>query len=183
MRQDLVWASTSSDQTLEHLRLEVGAAGARADGQVVGLFDDRPLRLHYLLETASDWSVRSLRIEAFGGSQLALSSDGQGNWRDAGGNPLPALASCVDIDIQATPFTNTLPVRRLGLDVGASSEISVVYIPVPALVVRPERQRYTRSSPNKYLFEGLESGFQAELEVDEQGLVVEYAGLFERLRG
>lgn len=183
MRQDLVWASTSSDQTLEHLRLEIGADGTRADGQVVGLFDDQPLRLHYALEIAGDWLVRSVRIEAFGGLQLVLSGDGRGNWWDAGGNPLPTLAGCVDIDIQATPFTNTLPVRRLGLEVGAPGEISVVYIAVPSLAVEPKRQKYTCLSPKKYLFESLESDFQAELEVDEHGLVVEYAGLFERLRG
>lgn len=183
MQQEIVWASISSDQTLEHLHLNLEPDETRADGQVVGLFDGKPLRLHYRLEIDQDRFLRSLLIEVFGGSKLVLKSDGQGNWRDEDGTELPALAGCVEVDIQATPFTNTLPVRRLGLEVGASREIRVVYVPVPDLVIRPERQKYIRLAEDRYLYESLESGFRAELAVDEQGLVVEYTGLFKRLWG
>jgi hypothetical protein len=46
--------------------------------------------------------------------------------------------------------------------------------------VRPERQRYTRLSLTHWRYED-ESGFTADLEVDEHGLVLDYPGLFHRL--
>ena len=46
-------------------------------------------------------------------------------------------------------------------------------------------QRYTclerRPDVARYLYESIESGFRAELTVDADGLVMEYAGLFRRV--
>ncbi|HGJ9124583.1 TPA: putative glycolipid-binding domain-containing protein, partial [Pseudomonas aeruginosa] len=44
------------------------------------------------------------------------------------------------------------------------------------------RQAYTRLDASHYLYENLEgSAFKAVLLVDEQGLVIDYPGLFQRL--
>ena len=51
---------------------------------------------------------------------LHLESDGEGHWQE-NGKDRPDLHGCIDIDIQATPFTNTLPIRRLGLKTGEST--------------------------------------------------------------
>lgn len=181
MGQDVVWVSVSNDRTTEHLRLDAGPAGFRANGLVVGRFDGLPLRLRYTLDIADDWTVGSLRADLERGAGLDLDSDRRGNWHGTDGMRLETLEGCLDVDIQATPFTNTLPIRRLGLEVGGSREISVVYIPVPSLVPRRAQQKYTRLGPDKYLFEGLETGFRAVLQVDDQGLVLGYTGLFRRV--
>jgi hypothetical protein len=85
----------------------------------------------------------------------------------------------------ATPFTNTLPIRRLKLAVGEAADLTVVYVAVtPTLAVRPARQRYTHLRGNedgdRYLYESLERDFKRELLVDRQGLVVDYPGIWER---
>ena len=49
-------------------------------------------------------------------ARCSLESDGEGRWTDAAGKPLPALDGCIDIDLSASPLTNTLPVRRCGID-------------------------------------------------------------------
>ena len=109
-------------------------------------------------------------------------------WRDAaGGHPLPDLQGCIDVYIRVTPATNTLPIRRLGLAVGDSRDIAVAYVPLPqgAGDLRPRRvmQRYTRlDGPGRYRYEGLDSGFVAEIEVDAAGLVLDYPGVFRRSR-
>jgi hypothetical protein len=52
----------------------------------------------------------------------------------------------------------------------------------PDLRVRPQAQAYTRLAERLYLFENLDgSGFQAELAVDEDGIVLDYPGLFRRV--
>src|SRR5215203_6431025 len=68
--------------------------------------------------------------------------DGEGHWKRRGGEPMPDLDGCIDVDISATPFTNTLPIRRLGFEPGQSEELTVAYIRVPELLIGPERQRY-----------------------------------------
>lgn len=91
----------------------------------------------------------------------------------------PDLADCIGIDLSITPSTNTLPIRRLNLAVGASAEVTAAWVRFPALVVQPLRQRYTRLAPDRYLYESLESDFTAELTVDDLGLVTHYPGGWE----
>ena len=98
------------------------------------------------------------------------------------------LKGCLDVDISATPFTNTLPIRRLALQPGSSATLSMVYIAVPRMQVEVTQQRYTclevAPSGGRYRFESLRNGvssFTAELPVDRDGLVVDYPGLFRRV--
>ncbi|MNE75262.1 hypothetical protein D3C80_1714020 [compost metagenome] len=60
----------------------------------------------------------------------------------------------------------------------------MVFLEAPRLKPRRMRQGYTRHDANHYLYQNLEgSGFQAVLEVDEHGLVIDYPGLFQRVLG
>ena len=82
----------------------------------------------------------------------------------------------------ATPFTNTLPIRRHGLAAGQAETIQVVCVRFPELEVTSNRQRYTCLEPKqRYRFESLDSDFTREIEVDENGLVVTYPGPFRRI--
>jgi hypothetical protein len=103
-----------------------------------------------------------------------LRTDGIGHWRDETGAMLAELTGCLDVDIQATPFTNLLPIRRLKQKAGQQNEIGVVYIEVPSLIITRARQRYTCVEPlrpgaageaGKYLYEGPIGDFKAELPV------------------
>ena len=106
-----------------------------------------------------------------------------GNWRRAAtATAAGARTAAIDVDITATPFTNTLPIRRLNLSAGQSADITVAYIDVPSLTVTADPQRYTCLEPmRRYRFESLDSDFMREIEVDEHGLVVLYPDLFRRV--
>ena len=112
---------------------------------------------------------------------MVLTSDGRGNWRDGDGADQPLLAGCIDVDIAATPFTNTLPVRRLGSALRRRTAIAVVYVPVPSLAPQRREQAYTLLPNGRCLYEGPIGEFQAELELDADGLVLRYPSLFTRL--
>lgn len=79
-----------------------------------------------------------------------------------------------------------LPIRRLGLEPGESADLEVAYVAVPGLAVEPDGQRYTRLESGGhdeiYRYESLESDFVADLPVDADGLVLDYPGLFRRVR-
>jgi hypothetical protein len=173
---------------LEHLRLHVGESEIEADGVVIGEEDEAAFRARYVIRCDPGWRTREMIVDPLDGrGSLHLRSDGKGNWRDASGRSIPELKSCLDVDLSATPFTNTLPIRRLDLREGESSEIVAVYVDVPDMRLGPSRQRYTCLERNadgglyRYEDEELFRGFTADLPVDADGLVLNYPGIFRRI--
>jgi len=168
---------------LEHLVLREVDGFIRVDSFVIGRADGERFAAHYDIWCDDEWRTRGLTVRLIGeGGRLEASSDGAGDWQDGAGQSIPSLNSAIDVDISATPFTNTLPIRRLGLEAEQSEEIQVAYVDVPSLTLTAERQRYTCLEPmRRYRFESLDGNFVREIEVDEHGLVVLYPGLFKRV--
>ena len=166
---------------LESCRLTVTATGVEAEGVALGLKEDRPWAVHYTVRCDAGWRARELAVQSLAGDggTLVLTGDGIGGWADGRGQRLPALDGCLDVDLMCTPFTNTLPIRRLRLPVGASAEIVTAYVGLD-LTVQPDGQRYTRLDERRYRYEALDGDFEREIEVDGAGLVVDYPGLFAR---
>jgi hypothetical protein len=182
------WA-TEQGGGLEHVELEIGdsggsgEAGVTAEGVLIGPAGGRLFACSYFLRCDERWRVRSLDVHVAGKGRVCLRADGAGNWLDADGTPLPALQGCMDVDLSGSPFTNTLPIRRLGDALRERQEIRVAYVDLPKLDVQPVSQAYTRTAPDRVRFESLSRPFAADLEVDDDGLVLNYEGLFTRVAG
>jgi hypothetical protein len=163
--------------SLEHCAVAISDDGVAADAVVIA----DTFGLRYRIACDPDWRTRAVDVELIGTARAVhLRADGTGTWwRD--GVPHPGLAGPIDVDITATPFTNTLPIRRLRLNDGESRGITVVYVTVPDMTVTTHGQRYTRLTGRRYRFETLAGDFTRDLDVDEHGLVVHYPGLFERV--
>ena len=187
--RDIYWAPLD-EPGCEHLHLSQTADGAQALGFILRMKEGLHFRCRYQLDCDPDWRLRQLTIavmpvEGKGGQRLELESDGKGNWR-ADGEPRGDLEGCLDVDVQVTPFTNTLPVRRLGLARDESREIRAAYVRVPELTVEPVEQRYTCLEPlgeagGRYRYAGIFRDFTAELPVDADGLVLDYPETFRRV--
>jgi uncharacterized protein len=182
----LVWVP-EDEPGIEDVRIAHDPSNvADISSAVIRLWEGQPLRVTYKLVCDAGWRVRELQMtgesEAVGKRTIRLFSDGAGNWHDDKDQPFDALQGCIDVDIMLTPLTNTLPIRRLQLAPGESREISVVYVAAPDLSIRPFQQRYTRLDDGQhYRYESLESGFTAELPVDDDGFVVDYPGIWRRV--
>jgi hypothetical protein len=172
-----------SGESIEHLELREDADKIIAESMIVATVEQDAFAVRYRVECDSGWKVRSVEIHKTGHERaLRLSGDGAGNWCDEAGKSLPKLDGAIDIDISITPFTNTLPIRRLDFAAGKSHEIVTVYIQLPALTVVTDRQRYTCLQPGKlFKYESLDSDFTRDVEVDDRGLVINYPGLFRRV--
>jgi hypothetical protein len=166
---------------LEHADLRPADGGVDISGVVIGSNGEARFGLSYRLRLDSSWRTREARLRTTSGQALRLESNGQGSWTE-NGRSRPDLQGCIDIDIQATPLTNTLPIRRLQWQAGESVAIRLCYVDVPDLTASAQDQRYTALEPGAlYRFESLDTGFTADLPVDEDGLVLDYPGLFRRL--
>lgn len=133
----------------------------------------------YRVALTGSWVFAELSVVAAGGDgELTLRRSAGGAWT-ADGRSRPDLAEAVDIDLSFSPFTNTLPVRRLALGIGESRDIVTAYV-TPELEILPDPQRYTRTGERRYLYESRDSDFRREILVDGEGLVLDYPGLFTR---
>lgn len=187
MVRDVMWRPWEGPG-LEHLRLAFSPGGTLADGVIIGIAEGQPFRVHYVIRCDARWRVRDAHVTLLGSDQPAISllADGNGHWATDTGKSQPELDGCLDIDLTATPYTNTLPIRRLRLRPGASADLLIAYLDIPDLRLTESRQRYTciETTPQgaRYRFEVLPtSGFTAELSVDVNGLVIDYPHLFRRV--
>ena len=144
-------------------------------GVVVMALDDVPWRVDYAIELDSQWRTRRVTLSAEGGVSpisLELMTDGAGRWlRD--GAVIVDEPDALDVDLAFSPATNTLPIRRLALAVGESAEIGVAWVQFPSFEVEYGRQTYERLAERRWNYTS--TGFEAELTVDDDGLVESYA--------
>jgi len=174
---------------LEYLSLNEDATGVSAARLILVELEKRVVKLRYTLKCDSSWRFlqATLTMEFAGKLERRLSIEREeesGNWL-VNGQRRTDLDACSYIDIMVTPFTNTLPIRNLGLKVGQPRAFKVAYIKVPELEVTVTDQEYTRldsaDPPTRFLYRNLSSSFTAELTVDSDGIVTNYPGPWRRI--
>jgi uncharacterized protein len=170
--------------SFEHVIASSGPAGFTADSWMILVSEAGLARVSYRLTCDSRWQVTELMTtvtDAASDRTLALSRDPEGHWHADGNRPLPELDGCIDVDINRSPLTNTLPIRRLDLGIGESRDLDVVYVSVPELTVRPVQQRYTLLTGDGPVYRYESGSFSADLPVDGDGVVIDYPGLWRRI--
>jgi hypothetical protein len=178
----LFWRRTDV-QGLERLDLTVSRDHVVAESTMLCL-EDGGFRLDHRWRLTPDWRAQSLEVERWGASEhrrLVLERWGDGWLVD--GRPRPDLDGAEEPDLSVTPFCNTFPIRRTPTTPGDSLTLDTCYIDAAVMTVQRSRQRYERLGPNRvrYVDLGVASGFEADLDVDDDGLVLRYEHLFERV--
>jgi uncharacterized protein len=171
----VAWRRTDEVLADEHCTLAVRGSGLSLIGTVLGAEDGVPVRTEYrvLAEGAGLTTAVHVRdLRGFDQRVLTIERSGKGIWT-VNGAPTRALKGCTDIDLGCSPSTNTLPIRRLRLAIGASSTIQAAWVRFPELEVLKVAQTYTRLDEFTYRYAS--GDFTAELTVDEDGLVTTYA--------
>jgi uncharacterized protein len=168
--------------TIRSLNESVGAA-IRAESVLIGERGGFAYGVRYRIDCDAGWRVTSFVIETTDGRRLHLLSDGDGHWRTVEGMALPRFDGCIDIDLAGTPFTNTLPIRRLGLThESGTTALKMLYVPFDTFEPMVDGQCYTCLKDGRlYRYEAGDRSFRADLPVDEDGLVIDYPTLFRRL--
>lgn len=178
------WTGTG----LEHLTLAVEDHAAEgpeivARSVVIGARGGRPYGVDYTLVCDQAWRVREFHLGTTEGRALSLLHDGRGAWTNHDGRALPEFDGCLDVDLAGTPFTNTLPIRRIDWDRTGDRRVALtmLYVPFDTFVPRPDAQAYTcLDDGRRFRYEATERSFETELPVDADGLVLDYPGLFRR---
>jgi uncharacterized protein len=138
-------------------------------------------RVHYVVRLSSTWQVRQfLLFRDLDEPDLWLATDGHARWGEMNGAHRAELDGCRDIDLSCTPFTASIPIRRLPIEVGERTEVSVVAIDVETLSVRPVRHEYRRTARRRWERETPSTGEVIVFDVDEYGLILDQPERFRR---
>lgn len=181
METNVIWSGREYN-SMENCLINVNNNGSEIISTILGSFENIIYKVDYCIRTNRKWETVFFEIDSKPSTHfqfVRFESDGEGNWI-WNGKRAEQFHGCIDVDISLTPFTNTLPVNRLGLNPQQSKVIKVIYCNLLKQQIKPVRQKYTCLSNTEYHFENIPKDFEATIQVDDTGLVVDYPPLFVR---
>jgi uncharacterized protein len=168
-------------------------------GAAVFAHEGAACALAYRIVCDARWLTRTASVEGFVGERsiaVQIAVDDAGVWRQDGA-PQPALAGCLDVDLNFSPSTNLLPIRRLelrdptgpepwpagspgptpspGAATGASeAAVRAAWLRFPSFALEPLEQTYRRLDASTYRYSSAGGRFVRDLPVDGAGFVIHY---------
>lgn len=123
----------------ESARLRVHQSGWSLTGTAVFANDQQPCRLDYVVVCDAGWHTVSGKVAGWVGSgtvEIAIVVDTARRWW-LNGKECPDVAGCTDLDLNFSPSTNLLPIRRLNLAIGAQADVRAAWLRFPSFTLEP----------------------------------------------
>lgn len=152
-----------------------------AKSRIIGTYKNNLYFAEYNLKIDEKWRIFNfeLEFEVNNYKKKIMGIKESYEWK-INGDIDPRFQGFDFIDISLSPFTNTLPINNLHLNIKQEKEINVIYIDILEDYLKPVRQKYRKNEETNFRYENIPNDFQADIEIDDQGLVIFYPSLFER---
>ena len=151
------------------------------EGTAVFSHEEKACRLNYHIVCDEGWRTRSAQVEGWLHQtmiDLRMQADSNGHWW-LNDTEQPDIEGCIDLDLNFSPSTNLLPIRRLRLAVAETAEVKAAWLRFPSFKLEPLPQQYRRLDENTYRYESAGGQFVAELKVRSSGFVIDYPGIWQ----
>lgn len=181
MQTNILWTGREY-YSLENCLVNTTDVGSEINSTIIGAYEGKIYWVEYKVRTNQNWETTFFEVQSRHNNHrehLIFESDGKGHWM-TGGKQAGQFNGCFDVDIPLTPFTNTLPINRLKLLENQEHQIDVIYLDLLEQRITVVKQKYIRLSNTIYYYQNVPNDFEAKIEVDEQGFVVDYPSLFVR---
>jgi hypothetical protein len=165
----------------ESARLFYQADWWNLQGTAVFSHEQLPCRLDYRIFCDSSWRTQSARVAGWLGNSLievAIAVSTNQHW-SLNEKEIPDVAGCIDLDLNFSPSTNLLPIRRLNLEVGQETEVRAAWLRFPSFKIEPLVQVYRRIDETTYRYTSGGGEFVTELTVNPVGFVIKYPDFWE----
>ncbi len=172
----ILWSRLDRTGT-EAARLTLHGGEWLLHGNAAFEHEGRSCALGYTIGCDLEWRTRAARVAGWVGDRaldLRLVQF-EGRWQ-LNGEHVPAVDGCIDIDLNFSPSTNLLPIRRLELANGDEADVRAAWLRFPSFTLEPLEQRYRRVDETTIRYESGGGSFTAELQIDEHGFVTHYPG-------
>jgi uncharacterized protein len=181
----LTWRAHNAVR-MESVRVTLNGNRIRAAGRMIGgaCADHPAFSASYDLVTDENGATKRLSVRsttAAGERHASIARDAENYWLvDAGGNHVRStFAGALDVDVVLSPFFNTLPIRRVGLQKAVGDvQVPVVYVRLPDLLVQEASLTYSAAADGISVLSPVSSVI---VTVDADGFLLDYPGLAERI--
>jgi hypothetical protein len=143
--------------------------GWQLEGAAAFLDDGQPCRLDYVITCDLAWNTQRATVSGWIGDRAIdiVIEAANGVWT-MNGVEQKQVAGCIDVDLNFSPSTNLLPIRRKATDVRTA------WLRFPSFTLELLEQRYTWLAEDRVRYESFTTNFGAELRVSPNGLVLDY---------
>jgi hypothetical protein len=182
------WRHETSRDGFEVVFCETMPGGARLEGWTAAVEDGAAWVVGYEIVVDEAWRTRSARIwtrSESSANEVRVDADGSGNWLidDVAAEHLDG---CLDVDLESSACTNTLPVHRLALGIGDTGDAPAAYVRARGLDVERLDQRYVRvtadaDTTRRFHYAAPRFDYDDFLVYDSRGLVLRYPGIATRI--
>ncbi|WP_328389924.1 putative glycolipid-binding domain-containing protein [Nocardia sp. NBC_00416] len=181
----LTWRAHDASR-MESVRVTLNGNRIRASGRIIGsgCGEHTAFSASYDLVTDENGVTKRLSMSsttAAGERYTSIARDEENYWLvDAAGTHIRSkFGGALDADVVLSPFFNTLPIRRFGLQHAMEDvQVPVVYVRLPDLSVQEADLTYSSAGDGISVLSPVSS---ATLTVDPDGFVLDYPGLAERV--
>jgi len=177
------WQHRDARQGFEVACFQPAGRGYSVSGSTTAVEDGQAWIVSYEIRLDQAWRTRSARVTGrseLGARRTRLDADGLGHWQ-VDGAAAAHLDGCLDVDLESSAMTNTLPVHRMDLGIGARAPAPAAYVRARDLSAGRLEQEYVRASDEgrqqRYDYAAPVFDFAARLVYDEAGLVLDYPGI------
>ncbi len=178
------WRLTGAHEGFEIARFRSEPDRITLMGTTVGIEDGAAWDLRYTIALDTSWRVQLAVIERGDGRRLEIARDGAGHWI-LDGALLSALDGDLDLDLEGSVVTNTIPVHRLALGVGEHAAAPAAYVRATTLTLERLDQMYARLGDEDGLlvfdYASPRFGYHDRLRFAPDGLVVDYPNIGSRV--
>lgn len=165
----------------EACRLVSEGSSRRLEGTAVFSHEGQACQLRYHIVCNEAWQTLSATVTGWLGKtsvDIQVTTDTHGHWwlnevEQSG------VEGCTDIDLNFSPSTNLLPIRRLNLEIGQSAEVKAAWLRFPSFKLELLLQEYHHLDETTYRYESGGGQFVADLKVNRTGFVVDYPDLWQ----
>jgi hypothetical protein len=164
----------------EHARLVQHESDWLLSGVALFEHDGLPCNLAYSVRCNPTWATRHAHVTGRVGNRevnVEIAADAAGNWT-LNGETCAEVSGAIDVDLNFSPSTNLLPIRRLNLGIGQRAEVRAAWLRFPSFRLELLAQSYTRTGERSYVYESGGGSFVARLDVGEAGWPLAYAGIW-----
>jgi hypothetical protein len=165
----------------EACRLVSQESGWHMEGTAVLSHEGQACRLDYQILCNAAWQTLFANVEGWLGNtvvDIRIKSDTNGHWW-LNGAEQPEVTGCTDVDLNFSPSTNLLPIRRVNLGIGQTADVKAAWLRFPTFKLELLPQKYSRLDEYVYRYESAGGQFVADLKVNGAGFVLDYPGLWQ----
>jgi uncharacterized protein len=185
--QSAAWRHIEARQGFETAFFWSDNTGYWCEGVTAAVENGQAWTVRYSILLDDQWRATAAtvwgRTDA-GARQRTIKAIGVGRW-EVDGEEIPEVAGCLDIDLESSACTNTMPVHRLNLAVGDTAPAPALYIRATGLPVERLEQVYRRVADDgdttRFDYRAPALQFETRQVYDRSGLILDYPGIAVRV--